>query len=104
MNESSREGIPLVVVGLNHRVAPVHVRERLAFGPDHTPAALRELAGDRGVIKEAVLLSTCNRVEMYVSASEPAQAQLQVERFLSARAGLSPAQLQQAVSASYGEG
>lgn len=56
--------MPLLVIGLNHTTAPVSIRERLTFGPDIIVAALRgltELAG----IHEAVILSTCNRTEVY---------------------------------------
>ena len=53
----------LKVLGLNHRTAPVEVRERLAFTDDEQPQALAALSqlGD-----EACILSTCNRTELYV--------------------------------------
>jgi glutamyl-tRNA reductase len=54
----------LVVVGINHRTAPVDVRERVVFEPARVPDALRELATLRPV-KEAVIVSTCNRTELY---------------------------------------
>ncbi len=64
--------IPILMIGLNHKVAPVEVRERLAFGPESVPFALHELMGEGDsegrLIKEAVLLSTCNRTEIYVHA------------------------------------
>ncbi|MGD2117837.1 MAG: glutamyl-tRNA reductase [Chromatiales bacterium] len=54
----------LQVIGLNHKTAPVDVREHLTFGPDIIVAALRDLTEKLGV-REAVILSTCNRTELY---------------------------------------
>ena len=64
----------LTVVGVNHRGAPLDVRERLAYRPSEIGAsldALTELADAR----EIVLLSTCNRTEVYVVASDGDAAQ-----------------------------
>lgn len=61
-----------VVVGLNHRMAPVAQRERFAVAPAGLPAALRAMRG--AGVDEAVLLSTCNRVEWYLAAHEPEAA------------------------------
>lgn len=58
----------LILVGLNHRTAPVSVRERLNIADSELPAALSEVASLSGV-NGAALLSTCNRVEAIVSAS-----------------------------------
>ena len=54
----------ILVVGLNHKTAPVDIREKLAFDATGTVRALRQL---KGAFREAefVLLSTCNRVELY---------------------------------------
>jgi glutamyl-tRNA reductase len=57
----------LVVVGINHRTAPVEVRERVVFEPGRVPDALRELASLPDV-GEAVIVSTCNRTELYCVA------------------------------------
>jgi len=54
----------LLAVGLNHKTAPVDVRERLTFGPDIIVAALRHAIEQEG-LSEAVILSTCNRTEIY---------------------------------------
>ncbi|MFZ3323038.1 MAG: glutamyl-tRNA reductase [Usitatibacter sp.] len=56
--------MPLFVVGVSHHSAPLEVREKLAFAPDRQGAALAELARQPGVA-EAVLISTCNRTEVY---------------------------------------
>ena len=53
----------LSIVGVNHRTAPVEVREKLAFPESELPAALRQLCARPGV-DEAMILSTCNRVEV----------------------------------------
>jgi glutamyl-tRNA reductase len=56
--------MPLLALGLNHTTAPVSIRERVTFGPDIVVAALRSLTEQPGV-REAVILSTCNRTELY---------------------------------------
>ena len=56
--------MPLLAIGLNHTTAPVGIRERVTFGPDIVVAALRGLTDLAGV-HEAVILSTCNRTELY---------------------------------------
>jgi glutamyl-tRNA reductase len=56
----------LLILGLNHTTAPIDVRERLAFDPQQRSAALRSFR-DTFPDAEAVLLSTCNRVEIYTS-------------------------------------
>ncbi|MEJ2528990.1 MAG: glutamyl-tRNA reductase [Gammaproteobacteria bacterium] len=62
----------LLALGLNHKTAPVDVRERVTFGPDIIVGALRSLL-DRPGVEEAVILSTCNRTEIYcgVAGVEP---------------------------------
>jgi len=57
--------MPLLALGLNHQTAPLPVREKVAFAPEAMPAALSDLAGQTGV-NEALILSTCNRTELYV--------------------------------------
>jgi len=56
--------MPLVVVGVNHRTAPVEVRERVVFEPARMPEALRELTSLPDV-RESIIVSTCNRTELY---------------------------------------
>jgi len=57
-------GSQLFVIGLSWRTAPVALRERLAFGSDDVPTALADLLASPS-IDEAVIMSTCNRVEIY---------------------------------------
>ena len=54
----------IAVLGVNHRTAPVELRERVAFPADRLRQALARLRREAGV-PEAVILSTCNRVELY---------------------------------------
>jgi glutamyl-tRNA reductase len=60
----------LYTFGLNHTTAPLDVRERVTFAPDALSDALRDLVGARKV-KEAAILSTCNRTEVYFHGGEP---------------------------------
>jgi glutamyl-tRNA reductase len=74
--------MPLVVIGLSHHSAPVTVRERFAFAEARIPATL-QLLRDSGIATEAVILSTCNRVEIYaVTGHEPRQAFSVLQDFL----------------------
>ena len=61
----------LVMIGINHETAPVEVRERLVFDPPACEKALAELL-ERPDVTEAMLLSTCNRTELYVRQTEGA--------------------------------
>jgi glutamyl-tRNA reductase len=54
----------IVLVGLNHRTAPVEVRERVSFTADQARRAADELRS-RGILQETLVLSTCNRSEVY---------------------------------------
>ena len=74
--------MPIVVIGLSHHSSPVTVRERFAFGEDRIPPALQGLR-DSGTADEAVILSTCNRVEIYASTPlEPDRAFAALKQFL----------------------
>ena len=67
-------GRELVVVGVNHHTAPVEVRERITSASEDATSFLRDLTSLRGV-QEAVLVSTCNRVEVVACCgSEPGGA------------------------------
>ena len=54
----------LVVLGLNHKTVPVDIREQFAISPDSARSGLIHLDEQEG-IEEAVVLSTCNRTEIY---------------------------------------
>jgi glutamyl-tRNA reductase len=69
----------LLLAGLDHTTAPVEIRERLAFNATDIPAALTQLTMPRGqrppLFSEAVILSTCNRVELYGVTADAGTAQ-----------------------------
>ena len=59
----------LYTVGINHTTAPIAIREKVAFDPDHLSQALLELMEHK--VSEAAILSTCNRSEIYAKARDP---------------------------------
>jgi glutamyl-tRNA reductase len=77
---------PVSVVGVSHLTAPVEIRERFAFAPGEAEVALVGLRG-RSDVREAVLLSTCNRTELYVCPAGNTSVQEAAERVLSEKAG-----------------
>ncbi len=86
----------LFVSGLNHRTAPLDVREPLAVEDDK----LRELLQDvhaTGVVTEALILSTCNRVEVYGVAEVPGEARGVAFRHLGRHRGVDPAAIESAL-------
>src|SRR3989442_13325474 len=60
-------------IGLNHQPAPLAIRERLAFHAGRLQSALRDLPL-REPVREAAILSTCNRTEIYCALGEPQAA------------------------------
>jgi glutamyl-tRNA reductase len=75
----------IVAIGLNHKVAPVEVRERLSIGPEDMPAALAGLCQH---VSEGAILSTCNRTEVYGVAAHPGQGAQALRSFLAQRSGI----------------
>ncbi|HTY87878.1 MAG TPA: glutamyl-tRNA reductase [Candidatus Acidoferrum sp.] len=72
----------VVLIGLSHHSSPVELRERFAFADAKIPGALKSLR-ESGVADEAVILSTCNRVEIYTATPlEPARAFAELKQFL----------------------
>ena len=63
----------LFTFGLNHQTAPLHVRERAVFNAERLVQALRDLT-DRRRVKEAAIISTCNRTEVYCNTEDPHEA------------------------------
>lgn len=82
----------LFITGVSHKTAPVEVRECLAFREEALPAALEDLRSCDG-IAEAVILSTCNRVEIAVAGDDQADARAIVDAFLERHKHVSPAAL-----------
>jgi glutamyl-tRNA reductase len=70
MPEPTEKSSGLVCVGLNYRTTPVEVRERLAFAEGQVPVAVQQVRGLPG-FEESVVLSTCNRVELYAAHTLP---------------------------------
>lgn len=75
----------LVMVGVNHRAADVEVRERVAIGPAALPAALAAL---RRHAAEGLILSTCNRTEVYGIVGHVGSGERELRRFLAEFHGL----------------
>lgn len=70
----------LYALGLNHHTAPLSIRERLAFQPERIDGALHDLTREAAV-REAAILSTCNRTELYFATEQPQQAADWLARF-----------------------
>ena len=70
----------LLLTGVSHKTAPVHLRERLAIAEGSLPRALQEL--QRLGASEAVVLSTCNRVEFALSSPDDVEPGAIIDRFL----------------------
>ena len=83
--------MPIVVTGLSHHSSPVEMRERFAFSNTQVADALGQVR-QRGIAEEAVILSTCNRVEIYAATREsnPVLGQA-LEQFLCDFHGIAPA-------------
>src|SRR5688572_10659470 len=74
--------MPIVVIGLSHHSSPVTVRERFAFAETTIPEALQKIK-NAGIAEEAVILSTCNRVEIYDSTNlHEREASVALQQFL----------------------
>jgi len=86
----------IVVVGLSHKTAPIEVREKLSFPESTAPDALRALVQSPG-IRECIILSTCNRVEIYAYAQDSAEGVEQIQQFISMYHNLSRESLAQAL-------
>lgn len=82
----------IFALGINHKTAPVALREKLAFAPEQVPEALLQLSGTLQ-LADAVILSTCNRTELYFSGN--AEQSEQVLQWLAGFHQLNLAELQQ---------
>ena len=96
MSESTKG--TLLLIGVNHTTAPIEVRERLAISPASLADATRTLAHQPG-IREAMILSTCNRVEFLIDHEAASSAQnaeensLILPRFVQEYFALAPSSL-----------
>jgi glutamyl-tRNA reductase len=82
--------MPLFAAGLSHKNAPVALREQLAVDDEKLRELLRDAVAD-GVLREAVILSTCNRVELYGVAEAPGAARTAAFARLCRHRGVDPA-------------
>ncbi len=79
----------VLVIGLNHRSAPLELLERMTVGDADLPKALHDLVG-RDHIREAVVLSTCNRIEVYAVTEKFHGGYSDIRNFLSEQAFVAP--------------
>src|SRR5881628_2348957 len=86
----------LFVSGLSHRNAPVELREQLAVDEDKLRELLRDIAA-AGVVREVIILSTCNRVEVYAVADVPGEARATTFRRLCRHRGVEPSSVEAAL-------
>jgi len=77
----------ILVVGLSHKTAPVEIREKIAFSPTAMGEPLQQMIALESVC-EGIIVSTCNRVELYATSREPERAIAQLRRFLADFHGL----------------
>src|SRR5262245_13708340 len=86
----------ILLIGLSHKTATLNLRERLAFNPATLRSALTHCdhihpEAHLETVKEGVILSTCNRLEIYALVGDPEVAQQAIVDFLGQTSGLSPA-------------
>ncbi len=86
----------LVLVGLNHRTADVGLRERVGFQETRLSVALRELAARPG-IREVLILSTCNRVELLSRVADATEGIGTLEAFIKESSGLQQSEIEKAL-------
>ena len=86
----------IIVVGLSHKSAPIEVREKLNFPESTLPDALRKLMTYEGV-RESLIMSTCNRVEIYASVQDTDKGIDRIKQFISDYHGLSREALEQSL-------
>jgi len=82
VNAFIKKMLKIVLLGLNHKTAPVELRECLALSQDETFNALKVFQ-ESPMISEAVLISTCNRVEILMTTEDKSNAVRAAKMFLS---------------------
>jgi glutamyl-tRNA reductase len=85
MESSARRTLDILVVGLNHKSAPLEVLEKLSFSKEQLSSAL---SGLRDQVGESIILSTCNRTEIYAASDEPAETKQQIADFVAGFHGI----------------
>ena len=92
----------LLVIGLNHNTAPIEIRECLAFPEDKLGEALSKVHALSSV-KEDMIVSTCNRVEVYATTRETEKAIQDLKEFLSQYHGISLKEFEKSLYVRVGE-
>jgi len=92
----------ILLIGLNHQTAPVELRECIAFSSDETIDALDMLKNYRSV-KEAILFSTCNRVEVLVTTENRKEAEKTVKSFIAEFKNSPQTQFEKSLYVHYGD-
>ncbi len=91
-----RRADELLALGISHKTAPVALRERLAFTESQAIEFAEQIA-QSAEVHEAVVISTCNRTEVYLVVGDPVQAEADVLGMLARRAGIRPTELAQEI-------
>ncbi|HEY4427413.1 MAG TPA: glutamyl-tRNA reductase [Solirubrobacteraceae bacterium] len=86
----------LLALGISHKTAPVALRERLAFTESEAGEFARQ-ATATAEVREAVVISTCNRTEVYLVVGDPVRAESDVLGMLARRASIRPTELAEAI-------
>ncbi len=86
----------LLALGISHKTAPVSQRERLAFSESQAEEFVKAATATEEV-REAVVISTCNRTEVYLVVGDPVRAESDVLGLLARRAGIRPTELADAI-------
>ncbi len=86
----------LLALGISHKTAPVALRERLAFS-EHEASEFAVTATATAEVREAVVISTCNRTEVYLVVGDPVRAESDVLGLLAGRAEIRPTELAEAI-------
>ena len=86
----------LLALGISHKTAPVALRERLAFTESEASEFAKQ-ATATAEVREAVVISTCNRTEVYLVVGDPVRAESDVLGLLARRAGIRPTELAEAI-------
>lgn len=90
--ETGQGSDPLLALGISHKTAPVALRERLALPDGRAVGVLADLVA-HPAIDEAVAVSTCNRAELYLTVTDPVEAESAALGALARQAGIRPTEL-----------
>ena len=80
--KGDKNSMHVIVVGINHKTAPVEIRERLTFDPSQLGDAMVQLQGKKSIL-ENVIISTCNRTEIYAVVDQIHTGRYYIKEFLS---------------------